>query len=100
MLIFILQHWENSLREPQSSSEGSYRIVFELERLVFSPFDFASIFLFQEQGRETCIHPPPNMKDEVSVFLSPSDRATQLYSLTPSSLSSPSATSWATVEVS
>jgi hypothetical protein len=40
--------------------------------------DFATVVFFYS-ARSSALHPNPNLKDQVSVFVSPSDTASQLH---------------------
>jgi hypothetical protein len=57
-------------------------IWLELDHPVFTSLDFATIHFFTEQ---LCVQ-SPNLEDQVSVFMFPSDRAAQLYPQVPGSL--------------
>jgi hypothetical protein len=48
-------------------------------------FAFGDSNFLTEQGRQPCVQ-PPNMEDQVPVFMSPSDRVAQLYPQAPGSL--------------
>jgi hypothetical protein len=58
----------------------------ELDNPVLTSLNFIEFFLGGggEQGRDPCVQ-PPNVEDQVSVFMLPSDREAQLY---PQALSS------------
>jgi hypothetical protein len=60
-------------------------IYIELDHLVLTSVDSTIIIYFTEQGHQPCIQ-PPNLEDQVSVFMAPSDRLAQLYSEAPGSL--------------
>jgi hypothetical protein len=45
---------------------------------VFTYLDFATIIIFTEQGRETCVQ-TPNLDDQVSICMSSNNSVAQLY---------------------
>jgi hypothetical protein len=51
----------------------------------FHFFESRNTIFFTEQGRQPCVQ-PPNLEDQISVFMSPSDRVVQLYPQAPGSL--------------
>jgi hypothetical protein len=56
----------------------------KLDHLVCTSSHFATTFFCRARSSASC--PPPNLEDQVSVFMSPSDRVAQLYPQVPGSL--------------
>jgi hypothetical protein len=63
---------KTDLFEPYPSLEDSARF-----HLVFTSLNFATIF-FLYTASASAFHPTPNLEDQVSVFMSSSDRVAQL----------------------
>jgi hypothetical protein len=64
---------------------------------VFTSLDFATIFFYRE--RLSDLRPIPSLEDQISIFMSPSDRVAQFYPQARVPFSSPSTTRRATVDV-
>jgi hypothetical protein len=60
IIIIIIFIAKTALFEPQPSLEDSARFVlsWELDHSVFTSSDFATVFLFTEQGHQPCVQPP------------------------------------------
>jgi hypothetical protein len=76
----IITIGKTALFEPWPSLEDSAR-----SHPVFTYLDFITIIVLQSKARQPCVQ-PPNLEDQVSVFMSPSDRVVQLYPQAPGSL--------------
>jgi hypothetical protein len=60
----------------------------EPEYPVLTSLDFAAVILYKD--RSLAMHPIPNLKYQVPVFMNRSDSVSELHPKTPDSLSSPS----------
>jgi hypothetical protein len=63
--------WRNNLSEPQLSLDCSVRL-----HLIFTSLDFARVNFFY-RARLSALQPTPKLEDQVSVFMSPTDRVAQ-----------------------
>jgi hypothetical protein len=70
-----LHHSQNSPFQATAFLKIFCQICLELDQPVFASLDFATIFFYR--ARSSALRPSPNLEDHVSVFMSPSDKATQ-----------------------
>jgi hypothetical protein len=85
-------HWQNSPFSATAYLGGFYHIASS-----FHFFGFQTTIFYR--SNLLAWHPTPNLKDQVPIFTSPSDRVAHLYTQTQGFFSSPSTTHRATVEV-
>jgi hypothetical protein len=78
-------NWQNSPSSVIAFLRRYCQICLELDHPVFTSLDFATSF-FIEQDRQPNIQ-PPDVDDQVSVFMSSSDGVAQLYPQATGSLS-------------
>jgi hypothetical protein len=85
MIMFIIID-KTAFFQPSSEDSVPRYVYFVrlLDHPVCTPLNFVTIN-FTEQGRQPCAQPPPNLEDQVSLFISPSDRMAQLYPRAPGS---------------
>jgi hypothetical protein len=67
-------HWQNSPFLAIAFLRRLSQICLELDHPVFTSFYFATIIVLQNKVASLA---PPNLEDQVSVFMSPNDRLAQ-----------------------